>query len=650
MSDTNKNLDDCPPEKVEIPKASEDSEPSKEPEMDLDTSATTTTNTKTESDYESADSEEEITDRLRKRDTEDGTEEEDEDEEGTADDEEGYSDKREEGDGQESLPAKEKKLDDDEDRRNPQYIPKKGNFYEHDDRGADEVEETPESKKDDKIKKPWKESTDRWSHDKFNELDQAPKSTVELVNSYGYDIRSEEGPPRARRRRRYGRGPNKYDRNWEDETAYSKPTRGGGAPSRGAGPRRQSEGGRPSSEGGDGPEDIQVENEKQFPSLPAKKVLNPRPRKGTPGRDREPVPEEEVPPRPTNQPTKSGRGRGGGPSGRIIRGTGRTIEGRGRGGKGSAPFRDMKDDGADRIVRLENNIKNLSIKDPNMEPIQSRDFRRQTKPKGEPFNQLAAQDRRQANVPPRMQQESSANRPKRYSSQRQRSLPESSSAYEQPPAAVPGPYYDQGYQQHQVYPDAQGGQPSQVPAPLAAAVPTDAAILPPGAPFPPNYPSVTQAPAFITPSQPPARIFPPGPQPTAPFMAPPNPPILNYVAPPAAQFPAAFPPFQSFPAVPPAAPPAAPSEMYVPTGITYYSTQNQVPRPTPLKRPKAAIPIVPPPDEEEKQQENHHEEQYEGSPEIPEQVVEKDVDLETNNLVHKVEEVKQEVQPTEISA
>ncbi|KAG8302427.1 Protein casc3 [Homalodisca vitripennis] len=30
--------------------------------------------------------------------------------------------------------AKDKKLDDDEDRRNPQYIPKRGTFYEHDDR------------------------------------------------------------------------------------------------------------------------------------------------------------------------------------------------------------------------------------------------------------------------------------------------------------------------------------------------------------------------------------------------------------------------------------------------------------------------------------------------------------------------------------
>lgn len=44
---------------------------------------------------------------------------------------------REEGDGQESAPTK--KVDDDEDKKNPQYIPKRGTFYEHDDRTADDV-------------------------------------------------------------------------------------------------------------------------------------------------------------------------------------------------------------------------------------------------------------------------------------------------------------------------------------------------------------------------------------------------------------------------------------------------------------------------------------------------------------------------------
>lgn len=52
---------------------------------------------------------------------------------------------REEGDGEESgeegAPAK--PLDDDEDRRNPQYIPKRGGFYEHDDRTREEGEEAP---------------------------------------------------------------------------------------------------------------------------------------------------------------------------------------------------------------------------------------------------------------------------------------------------------------------------------------------------------------------------------------------------------------------------------------------------------------------------------------------------------------------------
>lgn len=38
---------------------------------------------------------------------------------------------------------------------------------------------------------------------------------------------------RARRRRRYGRGPNKYDRTWEDEDAYSRPRGRGGAAPRG---------------------------------------------------------------------------------------------------------------------------------------------------------------------------------------------------------------------------------------------------------------------------------------------------------------------------------------------------------------------------------------------------------------------------------
>lgn len=77
--------------------------------------------------------------------------------------------------------------------------------------------------------------------------------------------------------------------------------------------------------------------------------------------------------------------------------------------------------------------------------------------------------------------------------------------------------------------------------------------------------------------------------------------------------------------------------MYVPSGITYYSTQNQVPRPTPLKRPKAAIPIVPPPDD-----------QLEGSEAT--EGVSKEVDDCATDIVHTIEEAVPEVLVTEISA
>lgn len=46
---------------------------------------------------------------------------------------------RQSGDGQEQDSEAKKKVDDDEDRSNPQYIPKKGTFYEHDDRTAEDV-------------------------------------------------------------------------------------------------------------------------------------------------------------------------------------------------------------------------------------------------------------------------------------------------------------------------------------------------------------------------------------------------------------------------------------------------------------------------------------------------------------------------------
>lgn len=186
-----------------------------------------------EEDSESQEEEELVTD---------GDEDEDVDDGSDDDVIEVLDNERQSGDGQEQETDSKRKVDDDEDRSNPQYIPKKGTFYEHDDRTLEDEEDGKagdESLNNDepagpgserkgdknavsKATKKWQVSADRWTHDRFDESEQAPKSRAELVSAYGYDIRSEDGPPRARRRRRYARGPNRYTRNWEDEDAYSK--------------------------------------------------------------------------------------------------------------------------------------------------------------------------------------------------------------------------------------------------------------------------------------------------------------------------------------------------------------------------------------------------------------------------------------------
>ena len=110
-----------------------------------------------------------------------------------------------EGDGEETPLGEEETLDDDEDKKNPAYIPKRGMFYEHDDRIDPEDEEEEEKNKEEekeKKKKVWKADTaERWGHDKFMEMEQTPKNEDELVAAYGYDIRGEDAAPRARRRR-----------------------------------------------------------------------------------------------------------------------------------------------------------------------------------------------------------------------------------------------------------------------------------------------------------------------------------------------------------------------------------------------------------------------------------------------------------------
>jgi len=64
--------------------------------------------------------------------------------------------------------------------------------------------EEQEPKKEDPKKNVVAKEPNRWSHDLFDQDQQAPKSKEELSQAYGYDIYSEENAPRARRRRRYG--------------------------------------------------------------------------------------------------------------------------------------------------------------------------------------------------------------------------------------------------------------------------------------------------------------------------------------------------------------------------------------------------------------------------------------------------------------
>ncbi|GFW89997.1 protein CASC3 [Trichonephila clavipes] len=154
----------------------------------------------------------------------------------------------------------------------------------------------------------------------------------------------------------------------------------------------------------------------------------------------------------------------------------------------------------------------------------------------------------------------SSGRPKRYSSLRQRSLPETNTYQAQSPPNVPPPhpsYYESGLRMPVNTPPPRLFPQVSVPAPQPL-------MQPP--------PCITPAPNMMS--------FAPAPPPTG---------YHQYA-------------YQQYaPAPPPPPPPAPPSDMYQ-TGITYYYPQSQPPsvRPTVQKRPKAAIPILPPPERDGK--------------------------------------------------
>nr|CAI5827231.1 unnamed protein product [Callosobruchus analis] len=488
---------------------------------------------------------------------------------------------REEGDGQESAPQK--KVDDDEDKKNPQYIPKRGTFYEHDDRTLDEEGEAQvaETDKDGK-KKVWQDKKEKWSHDRFNESEQAPKSKAELINIYGYDIRNEEGPPRARRRRRYGRGPNKYTRNWEDEEAYnSKP-----APKAKITTKKQS---RPNKNIEDFPPLITTDTEDV---LQASQPLDDHPEERRDSIEREHF---QIPATAAKSPDRMNRSRNDPQDTHLERSGQRAVSDR-----QMKPKKEIKDSdyrGFTTKTRQQRPVKteqqkvlprnqqqakpdfiqtqNYTNKARDSTPQSIQDMEKELSKltvdgvyKG--GNKQGAQ--RQGSVPPRLQSEHTKGS-KRYSSMRQRSLPEANT----PPAgAYPTTFYPNEY----------NGQ-SQQPLPPTALPPPPAAPLIPAQYPPAGFPPGTAPPPFV--AAPPQFITPPPQQPQ----------IINFVqaAAAAGQPPFAPPNFQGYQQqfTPVTQPPA---ELFQPQGITYYSADQQVgQRPAPQKRPKAAIPIVAPPEQ-----------------------------------------------------
>ncbi|XP_061169592.1 protein CASC3-like isoform X2 [Saccostrea echinata] len=147
-------------------------------------------------------SEEEETDEEEESEEEDDESYDEEDESVIIEGDDGLDEERQSGDGEEQ-PEGNEAVDDDEDKKNPAYVPKQGAFYEHDMRiSMDEQEEDEKKPK----KKLWKDEG-KWQHDKYNESMQGPKTRAELYSVYGYDITRSDKAPEAPPRSNQPRGP-----------------------------------------------------------------------------------------------------------------------------------------------------------------------------------------------------------------------------------------------------------------------------------------------------------------------------------------------------------------------------------------------------------------------------------------------------------
>ncbi|XP_049267788.1 protein CASC3 isoform X2 [Rhipicephalus sanguineus] len=531
------------------------------------------------------------------------------------DDEDCLKGERQQGDGEESVDPsdlQDKVLDFDEDKRNPQYIPKKGAFYQHDDRmvGDEDSSEVPEEKNEDdkgarRQKKLWHDEG-VWGHDMYREEEQGPKTSAELVSIYGYDIRTELMPPRARRRRRYGRGPNKYQRNWEDEEAYT-PRSGSG---RGGGARggRRTRGG---SHIGNPPF-----HDEDFPDLHSK----PSNSENTAS-----VQQDRAEVKPSARPAvfKGSDSTESSSSQQeewdhTVKGSGMTHRGWGK--RPSQPPRRVPDalprqqdcevkENATLGHRVNrpaprSPVKAVEAPQISLSTGRSRAMRHllteheRSKRDYEALEKFAAKGELQDGDKADLKRSTaaavtqrggpvgsteSAAKPRRYSSLRQR------------PLAEAAPYTETAVVAPQL-PNTQAPLPT--PNQPQPAILTAAHFQAPYTPYPDGYmlPPPGQPPAVMpTPNQPP------------PVMAAPSPLTSSFLPPPTGivSFPPQYPPPYTFPAqyaapAPAAAPPTTQAQKppYYHGDIIYYNTQSQQhkQRPTPPRRPKAAIPIVPPPD------------------------------------------------------
>ncbi|XP_053117896.1 protein CASC3 isoform X1 [Hemicordylus capensis] len=560
---------------------------------------------------------------------------------------------RQSGDGQESTEQVENKvgkkvpkhLDDDEDRKNPAYIPRKGLFFEHDLRGQTQEEEVRPKGRQRKL---WKDEG-RWEHDKFREDEQAPKSRQELIALYGYDIRSAHNPddikPRRVRKPRFGSPPQR-EPNWANERP-SKPPRHQSLDSTPIPPRtfinRNSAGTgrmppprtfpRPGGYKETRPSyravDVNSQHAPRF-SEQSKHESSYRPRRSEPLPPREPSPEAEVPyvrsspvkkeevvpespttpadslppPPPPDRPVEKksysrarrSRTKAGEtgkladevplPSG-LTPAALKTAEvipspSPAKTGNWEVPVEA-------NLESLEQDMTQLNITEQNWNPGQPQFIAPQA---GIP-NQMHIG----AAPPPQFNRLEEmgvqGGRAKRYSSQRQRPVPEPA-----PPVHISimeGHYYDTLQFQGPIYTH------SENPAPL----PPQGVIVQPEMhlPHPGLHPHQTPAPLANPGLYPPPVSMPPGQQPPPPppqqLLAPtyfsPPPGVMNFGSP-------------SYPYPPGALPPPPPPHIYsnaqaqsqVYGGVTYYNTvQQQVqPKPSPPRRTSQPVTIKPPPPED----------------------------------------------------